>query len=508
MVWWLASLALADCPGISVVHPAQFGPVGTDNDAPTLNAMFQWVEDNSLDGRAVCWPDRYEVTETVHVQGTRAHHYVGVIENPSGATIGDLVRIDGWGSTFTGILRVRGDGGSVHANRSVTHAVVLGNINHARFDGIEAQYARRHCITTEGWPGIVPSAIDADLGQVEASDCGSAASIGVPHVAKVELVVTGRTDTSVSSSVQQRSILDVDLSSNPGDLQPDDLVFVGGDPYVITAVDEAGGTVSVFPWIADLGWQTGTLTWSGGAAVYAVGGNTTGLRAGRVQVLRAGEGIAMRGLYGGAWGGLTTESTGVGVSIGAETGAAHLGGFVGQAHLEGTLAHVVQIARTHTPVTFGAMAVWDPARHYTLDTWLQTTRQVSLDGILFLQGQPKWSDPVTFANNGEPNTTILGNATGQGRLHTPRISRTNPTITLRWDDLENRHQGSDAVTFLVAGNNLDNPGTITLQIDASDPGGLINGAPPPYVVAPGGPCRITAWREVDDLDWRVWVELL
>lgn len=502
------SLAVAQ-PVLFDLEPSLFEDerVTAEDDQPVLQAMFDYAEANPAPGRSIDLRGRvWEVGSTLHLKADHATVYMSQIDPLPNVEIGDVLRIDAAGAAFVGLVRVTGDGGDVYANRDATNGVVLGNVRRTTFDGFLVKNMRRHCVTTEGWGGT-NSVIDASLGSIEGINCGSAANIAGTHVSKLELQATSVTRAGVGTSVVALDVLTVDLSQHLGHFKVQDLVFLGDSLHIVRGLDESANTLSVFPWVPHLSPEVGvptpideTVTFSHGAALRVVGGNTTGLHTGRVGVMRAGIGYSAEGLYGGDSDGVTTEAVGVGLRVGADTGAAHLGGHFGQLHFEQTKLHIVQINRPVTPWMASSFVVFDPEKFLGMTTSVPTVRWGMLEGAVLVNGVPYMHDHVQFPNNTVTSIPVFSNRRTQSR---GSVVKNNPTVTLDWDPDHNRLWGDDSLAVKVYGTDGGCPCTVTLQLDPSDAGWTINGSTSDLVLTLSKPGTIHALGRVAQQDWRV-----
>ena len=462
--------------------------------APRLNAMFDYASENP-EVEQIDMRGEFPVGSTVRLQADSqtvlGDAWLHALEGFEGEAVVD---VEAPSSRIQGIIKVI-------AGDIVDNGVSI-NAWRGQFDGFEVQHCRRHGID-------VVFGISASLGTVRVEDCGSAAGIPGNHWAKQAVFFDQRTDSTTAAIVTQRTTVRV-VAEEAGNLAPGDLVFESDTPYVITEIQTVedgeypGHYISVFPRILNPDTE-GVLVLSHGAAINAGSPNCSGLTASAVSVQRCGVGIKASGLYGGNYGSLVVEASGVGMQIGGDPNGLHRGTHVGQAHFEGVAAHLVKTTRTPAPVEISAMAVWDASKLFGLSP-NDTTGPTSwgwrdLDGIrLGWRGvyQTQLSAPRNVVHE---NPTILSNAPPRNK---GSVRRTNPAFVMDWDDDANRAFGFQHIdVFLCGSDPFGGPGTVTLTVPANS-GYTLNGQPS-LVFTKQHPVRMMAVFSTEHQDWEIYL---
>lgn len=354
------------------------------DDAPVLQAMFDYADTHPGLGLRVDWTGVYTIGAPITIKGGYANHEVGTIHVEG--ELPHAIVVSAPRAHFRGILRVRGGlrgrrrSATFYEDRACLDAVILQDCYGTTFDGFDIRGFRRSAVRC-GWVG--GSQIDCVLGRIIAWDCGSPGGQLPGHISTYRLAFTGRVDLEAPTSPLQRSRVTVDPDH---DLRAGDLVVYDDQPYSVNSVD--GADLFLFPHLPD-GVTEGELQGAQGAALDARGGNTTGMTVARVSVIRCGVAVRMGGLYGPVVQGLTCEAACAAVVVGFLRSSAMLGGFVGSMHVELTRWHGIRVMSSNPSLSVGNVVIWRPERWVRLWHAAPTLRDWTLgDGFHVLGRSP------------------------------------------------------------------------------------------------------------------------
>ena len=340
-----------------MISPDQFewARVDCDDDAPVLNAMFEYLADSRQRGAVVALTGTYRIRSPVVWFGVQATFCIAARFETTGTMDTAIIIESAPDCVFDGVIRVVG--GLVGqqrsqvflADRGLGTGVVLGNVARSVFGGFDVRGTRLHAVATNP----EASQVSAVLGVVRAVDCGSPAGAVEPtHPSVAVLTWSNREDTGGATSVLQRTHLDV-----PGhELEAGDVVLVDGAPHSVDAVD--GDRLSLYPHVEGSDTE-GALVTAQGAALSIQGRDTAGLQVTSVYAQRVGVGLQAAGLYGVCSGSVLVEAACAAVTVGYLRNSALQGGHISALHAELVALAVLKVTSAPTTMVVGSYSAAD-----------------------------------------------------------------------------------------------------------------------------------------------------
>lgn len=472
-------------------------------DALRIEATNPFLADEDVIGQTLDYRGYHKVKRTVVVGADRSVVLAGAVVAASGFD-GPVMELEGNYSHHQGFWYVYGLGSTNYKQRQNWVAVLVGNCQSTRCTGFEVLRFVRGAVVSDP----AKNSIGFDAGLVHVRDVGSAA--GTPdNVAALELAFDQRTDHGSHSSTLQLSALRVVLEDVPWleHLEPNDTVFIDGQPYSVEGVDDLFGMLNVFPKLRDSATTGGTIVCSHGTGFESIGGNTSGMGAHSVVGLRVGE-LVKYGSYLG-WIGQIIADRGVGVGIrNNQPSGIGLGGGVGMFHCEidGIAMQALDVSRPEEGITVCSTIAFQPELWQGLSP-VRPDHGPQNKTWQLMQG---WmvADRGAWVTAGRAAELADGAVPGQpvASLHPSRnrgvVRETAPTIALQAESgLESSWAQSD-IQLTIVGKNGELPTKLTLT--STEEYGLIESPEGPVLVREiplAGRVMVHVYR--DEGVWRV-----
>lgn len=441
-------------PRLPVITPTMFGAIGDGlhDDTGAIRAMLVWARDEGYRGLVDWSAGLHYVTDTIRIEGTGLRVRCGTLVFDSRFQRGGTVlEVAAHRAHLAGRLVVRATMPLLR-DRTAHVGVWVRALNAGVIDAIEVSGTVRAGVVLE-------DCIAARVGPIEVTDCGST-SRGAAQLHRDTVSWTDREDAGQGTSVVQSSTITLDAPPLH-DPAVADLVNIAGEPHQITSYDPDTRTMVLYPRIRPLDLQSGTVTLLYGVAVDVIGGDTTGLRVGPIDVIRAGVGCGLRSLYGAQVDGMVVQAAGVGLQLGAAGGSAMLGATVDGLHLEANDLDIVKVSRPVEAQIVGTPTlsfVKSRALGPTLDDGQVHQEWGSMQGVVLDRGGARYAPALSLPRNG----AILRLATTPGRDR-GTVRADNPTLTLTHDEEGGRLWGADTIRVTLVGLDWGAPGTVTLR---------------------------------------------
>lgn len=376
---------------------------------------------------------------------------------------------------WKGGFRVTGLGSNSFASRTCGVGIALENCGNARFDYMSASNFWLHGICT---PTV--SNDELKIGHVIAGGCGSGWTGGT-----LSASFTGSSNTGTANSYSQRSTLSgvtafpdeaITTYKDVGD-QPI-FVEIDNQPYFVTNIDRAAGTIKIFPWLDAKTPTSGSLNWVFGAglAMWTNDGNI--ITVDHVAALTCGIGLYSGALYGPRILSANCSNGGVGLVLGQNISDADIGTHIDAYYAEANAVKSVIVFMTTGGTQFGhiastytlnetsivAMGPRDEAGDFNNGrlgddgTWKGFTvamdgRHFELEGRNFYQGEN--SPTKTFRDH-----------TRKSRIYTMFLDSHTVNLSVEGGDDWNRLWGYKGATWRYVGTGTNNAptGTITFNV--------------------------------------------
>lgn len=293
------------------------------------------------------WPGEYRLSAPIEIGGDHWTHSPGTFTATE--SMPRMLTIRGRHQQFRGKIGLRGTGGLVYNQRTVTDGVVIEDAQHTQFAGFRLENFRRFGLyldTDHNHTGI-------QFGHIFVDNCGSASEIAL---ARVAFPFTSRADLGFPSDPGQFTRLGC---VPPADLRVGDLVKFDL-PYLVTSV--GADHIDIHPWLIDDQVSSGTLVSMHGGGVCLGGANTAWQRIDGVSGFHFGELLSMRGLYGASVGFVGGQAGSLVVRLGPSANGTSQGFFASGIYAEGTPYDIVKVSRTIRRAVLGGFATYDRDR--------------------------------------------------------------------------------------------------------------------------------------------------
>jgi len=332
------------------VTPEQFGAVGDEvaDDGAALNEWLAYIAENKVPFAALTGNYRTTIPIAYDFNYGDGGYTTDKLYT---STIYCHARIRGDGTMdhlmeikkaphlkFVGNLHLMGKvdgGGDPWSTRTINVGLYYESCGHMDVDFIHTSGFAIYGVETGG------SGTNDNLstfGHVAASRVGSGPRDG-DAVRGQRTTFSARSDSGSANSFDQRSTLTV-AALHPvymdGNQRCTEIRIGGtGILYTIMEVNRGASTISVYPWIEG-GVTAGDIEYYFGAAFCARGTDANLINIGSLGAQICGGALDLQCLYGGTYGTVHCEGSGVALRIGRDPSSTILGASIGRLYCEGT----------------------------------------------------------------------------------------------------------------------------------------------------------------------------
>lgn len=311
-----------------------------------LNAFFAYIAENDV-GEAYLFGDftvNGKITYSGSASSTKVIHCGAIIRSNFSAT-DEILRFEGIpGLCLTGSIKVLGAGGTNYANRTNGDGVVVHNCAQFQADYIEIFYVKRNGFSATG---VTSQFL---IHYLKTWYCGGGAGSGATTKSFDFSAVS---NTGSSGGTNQRSIMTIAPGAAEGFVANRTLIKVGSTLHLVTAFDNASGSVTVYPWI-ESGITQGTASVYFGAGYFGEGPDNSAGYITKLDTLVCGVGCYNRALYPVSIGSHVSQYCGAAHVIGSAISNASVGGQASYSYYESSDYDIVQLTTANVGYEFSA----------------------------------------------------------------------------------------------------------------------------------------------------------
>lgn len=313
----------------------QFGVKEGANINAEILAFYAFLRDNPISGDAV---GKYNITAPLEVNATRTSiNYKLELTTDNTSTIG--FSCDHRDAYATGKLSVFcGNNATTlesYNARRQDDGVVFYNARASRMPDVAAWGCKRNGISILSGTGGYGNSNMSSAGSFKTYACGS-------HASNFIATPTSVTNNGASSSFTQSATLVFAASDIPSTLQAEDFILCDGQDLMVTAVDRAANTVTVFPHLNST--DTKPCTFFIGCGVYLRGNDSNVIGVDVIDSVNGGIGAKLSTFYGATVGRIHVGTGRIGVAImsGSSPNSSSLGGSIGYMYTETLPIDIIQ----------------------------------------------------------------------------------------------------------------------------------------------------------------------
>ena len=328
------------------VSAKDFGAVGDGetDDTDALNTFFAHIAANDV-GTAECY-GKFRVTGKITYSGgaqSTKHVDFGAFIQSDFASEGEIFGVKNiFTLKFSGNLKIYGKGSTPYSSRTNGRGLVVSNCSGFEAETVEVFYTKYDAVRATG------TTSQPKFGYIRAWYCGGS---GDPGATSVKLTFTGATNSGLSGTTEQRTVLTVSPGSVSNFVVNTTLLKIGSTLHLVTAFDNTAGHVTVYPWIEN-GVTSGTAPIYLGAGYFCEGGDASAGHIGKLDTLVCGIGCYNRSLYPVSIDSHVTQACGVGHVLGSAISSGAVAGATSYSYYEANNFDIVQLTTGYIGYVF------------------------------------------------------------------------------------------------------------------------------------------------------------